>query len=110
MAAPKAIPYPHIVRNPDILAGEPTIAGTRIAVRNIVEAARHTRDIEEYGGPLCQDTGMSLSYRGMRSGPQFTPHNDASPNDRSNAKQRGRASLPRSSHACRPHDLRMAWP
>ncbi len=51
MAAPKAIPYPHIVRNPDILAGEPTIAGTRIAVRNIVEAARHTRDIEE----LCAD-------------------------------------------------------
>ncbi|MDQ2785467.1 MAG: DUF433 domain-containing protein [Chloroflexota bacterium] len=33
MAAPKAIPYSHIVRNPGILAGEPTIAGTRIAVR-----------------------------------------------------------------------------
>ncbi len=28
-------PYPHIVRNPDILAGEPTIVGTRIAVRNM---------------------------------------------------------------------------
>ncbi len=51
MVAPKVESYPHIVRNPDILAGEPTIAGTRIAVRNIVEAARYTRDIEE----LCAD-------------------------------------------------------
>ena len=41
MAAPKAVPYPHIVRNPEILAGEPTIAGTRIAVRNIIERARY---------------------------------------------------------------------
>ena len=40
MAAPKAVPYPHIVRNPEILAGEPTIRGTRIAVRKIVETAR----------------------------------------------------------------------
>jgi uncharacterized protein (DUF433 family) len=47
MAAPKAVPYPHIVRNPDILAGEPTIRGTRIAVRNIVEAARYTPNIED---------------------------------------------------------------
>ena len=47
MAAPKTVPYPHIVRNPDILAGEPTIAGTRIAVRNIIERRRYTRTIEE---------------------------------------------------------------
>lgn len=47
MAAPKSVPYLHIVRNPDILAGEPTIAGTRIAVRNIIERARYTRTIEE---------------------------------------------------------------
>ncbi len=47
MAAPKAMPYPHIVCNPDILAGEPTIAGTRIAVRNIIERARSTPVIEE---------------------------------------------------------------
>ena len=47
MAAPKATLYPHIVRNPEILAGEPTIRGTRIAVRNIVEAARYTPDIED---------------------------------------------------------------
>ncbi len=30
--------------------------------------------------------------------------------DWSTAKKRGRASVPRSSHVCRPHDLRMAWP
>lgn len=47
MAAPKAEPYPHIVRNPDILAGEPTIAGTRIAVRTLVVAVRYTPTIEE---------------------------------------------------------------
>jgi uncharacterized protein (DUF433 family) len=47
MAAPKAVPYPHIVRNPEILAGEPTIRGTRIAVRNIVVAIRYTPTIEE---------------------------------------------------------------
>lgn len=47
MAAPKAMPYPHIVRNPEILAGEPTIAGTRIAVRTLVVAIRFTPTIEE---------------------------------------------------------------
>ena len=47
MAAPKVVPYPHIVRNPDILAGEPTIAGTRIAVRTLVVAVRYTPTIEE---------------------------------------------------------------
>lgn len=51
MAAPKAAPYSHIIRNPDILGGERTIKGTRIAVRNIVEAARYTRNIEQ----LCED-------------------------------------------------------
>ncbi|MGI8858380.1 MAG: DUF433 domain-containing protein [Thermomicrobiales bacterium] len=50
MAAPKAIPYPHIVRNPEILAGEPTIAGTRIAVRNIIERSRYLPAIDE----LCE--------------------------------------------------------
>lgn len=50
MAVPKTERYPHIVRNPDILAGEPTIAGTRIAVRNIIERARYMPIIEE----LCE--------------------------------------------------------
>ena len=47
MAAPKIATYPHIVRNPDILAGEPTIAGTRIAVRNIIERMRYAPTIED---------------------------------------------------------------
>lgn len=47
MAAPKIATYPHIVRNPDILAGEPTIAGTRIAVRNIIERSRYVQAIED---------------------------------------------------------------
>ncbi len=50
MAAPKAMPYPHIVCNPDILAGEPTIAGSRISVRVIVQTACYARDtVELYG-------------------------------------------------------------
>jgi uncharacterized protein (DUF433 family) len=47
MAAPKAVPYPHIVRNPEILAGEPTIAGTRIAVRTLVVASQYLPTIGE---------------------------------------------------------------
>jgi uncharacterized protein (DUF433 family) len=47
MAAPKPVPYPHIVRNPAILAGEPTIAGTRIAVRTLVVARRFLPTLEE---------------------------------------------------------------
>ena len=50
MAAPKAVPYPHIVRNPEILAGEPTIAGTRIAVRTLVVAVRYAPTFEELLG------------------------------------------------------------
>jgi uncharacterized protein (DUF433 family) len=47
MAAPKAVPYPHIVRNPEILAGEPTIRGTCIAVRNSIERAHYLPTIGE---------------------------------------------------------------
>jgi uncharacterized protein (DUF433 family) len=47
VAAPKPEPYPHIVRNPAILAGEPTIAGTRIAVRTLVVARRFMPTIGE---------------------------------------------------------------
>ncbi len=47
MAVPNITPYPHIIRNPDILVGEPTIAGTRIAVRTIVVAARYTPKIDD---------------------------------------------------------------
>ena len=47
MAAPKAVPYSHIVRNLEILADEPTIAGTRFAGRNVVVAFRYTSTIEE---------------------------------------------------------------
>jgi uncharacterized protein (DUF433 family) len=36
-----------IVRNPRILSGEPTLEGTRIAVRTIVEADRHIGSIDE---------------------------------------------------------------
>ncbi len=50
MAAPKTMPYPHIVRNPGTHAGEPTVAGSRIAVRVIVETARYARSKDELYG------------------------------------------------------------
>jgi uncharacterized protein (DUF433 family) len=36
-----------VVRNPRILSGEPTLEGTRIAVRTIVEARRHIGSTEK---------------------------------------------------------------
>ena len=50
MAAPKTVPYPHIVRRPDVHAGEPVVAGSRIAVRVIVETARYARSRDELYG------------------------------------------------------------
>ncbi|MGH2355765.1 MAG: DUF433 domain-containing protein [Chloroflexota bacterium] len=37
--------YPHIVRNPKILGGEPSVRGTRIPVRSLVTSLRR------YGTP-----------------------------------------------------------
>lgn len=50
MAAPKVESYPHIVRRPDVHSGEPTVAGSRIAVRVIVETARYSRNKAELYG------------------------------------------------------------
>ncbi|MGI8687747.1 MAG: DUF433 domain-containing protein [Thermomicrobiales bacterium] len=50
MAAPKTDPYPHIVRSPEILEGEPRVVGSRIAVRMIVQTARYSRDTAELYG------------------------------------------------------------
>lgn len=36
------IAYPHIVNRPDVPDGEPVIAGSRVAVRVIVQTAQHT--------------------------------------------------------------------
>ena len=36
-----------VVRNPRILGGEPTMEGTRVPVRTIVEATRYAKDIDD---------------------------------------------------------------
>jgi uncharacterized protein (DUF433 family) len=36
-----------VVRNPRILAGEPTLEGTRVPVRSIVEATRLAMNVDE---------------------------------------------------------------
>ena len=83
MAAPQAAPYPHIVRNPEILAGEPTIAGTHIAVRNIVEAARYTPKIDDLLGDYPHLTQEEIEeafafYRDHRAGiDRYMAENDA---------------------------------
>lgn len=45
MAQAQPVPFPRIVRNPSVLGGEPTVAGTRIAVRIIVVTLRQDMDI-----------------------------------------------------------------
>lgn len=40
MAVPKSARVPRIVRDPRVLGGEPTIAGTRVPVRAVVVAFR----------------------------------------------------------------------
>ena len=48
-----ALPYQRqssarrVVRNPRILGGEPTLEGTRVSVRTIVEATRYVGDIDK---------------------------------------------------------------
>jgi uncharacterized protein (DUF433 family) len=52
MAQPQPVAFPRIVRNPRILGGEPTVAGTRVSVRIIVQAYQDTPDfammLEDY--------------------------------------------------------------
>ena len=50
MAVSQPQPSAHIVRNPQILGGEPTIAGTRVPVRSIVIAWEQYHDIHR----LCR--------------------------------------------------------
>ncbi len=38
--------YSHIVRNPEILGGEPVVAGTRLPVRAVVLTNRHAPNAE----------------------------------------------------------------
>jgi uncharacterized protein (DUF433 family) len=45
MAQPQPVSFPRIVRKPGIVGGEPTVAGTRISVRIIVQAYQQEPDI-----------------------------------------------------------------
>ena len=47
MAAPQLKEFPNIVRRPGVVGGEPTVIGTRIAVRHIVAAMRYRVSVEE---------------------------------------------------------------
>lgn len=46
MAQPRPVSFPRIVRNPLILSGEPTVAGTRVSVRIIVQAYEQDPNID----------------------------------------------------------------
>jgi uncharacterized protein (DUF433 family) len=45
MAIEHSVDFPHIVRDPRIQGGEPTVEGTRVPVRALVVAHRFTPDI-----------------------------------------------------------------
>jgi len=50
MAKPRVLSFTQIVRNPQILEGEPTVKGTRVPVRAVVELSR----LYPSTGRLCQ--------------------------------------------------------
>jgi uncharacterized protein (DUF433 family) len=52
--------YSHIVRRPDILEGEPTVAGTRVPVRAIVLYFRIYRDLDRLGHAFPMLTRAAL--------------------------------------------------
>ncbi|HEY7062004.1 MAG TPA: DUF433 domain-containing protein [Chloroflexota bacterium] len=45
MALPQPVQFPHVVRDPRILGGEPTVKGTRVPVRAIVLFLRYNGDL-----------------------------------------------------------------
>lgn len=47
MAAPHLKEFPHIVRRPGVVGGEPTVIGTRLAVRHIVQAVQFAESVEQ---------------------------------------------------------------
>lgn len=52
-----------VVRNPRILGGEPTLEGTRVPVRTIVEATRYIGPIDEIvsGYPMLDHTSVEIA-------------------------------------------------
>ena len=57
-------PWPRrVVRNPRILGGEPTLEGTRVPVRTIVEATRYIGSVEEIvkGYPMLDGTSVEVA-------------------------------------------------
>jgi uncharacterized protein (DUF433 family) len=76
MAKPSTVRFPHIVRNPRILDGEPTVAGTRVPVRAIVELSRLYPDVTR----LCQAFPMldaSLIEEALAYYAKHTPEIDS---------------------------------
>ena len=47
MTTPPHTTFPHIVRDPEIVGGEPTIKGTRIPVRSVAIVYDRSKSIEE---------------------------------------------------------------
>ncbi len=45
--APERTEHPHIIRDPEVLGGEPTIDGTRTSVRHVVLLYRAGQEPEE---------------------------------------------------------------
>lgn len=52
-----------VVRNPRILGGEPTLEGTRVPVRTVVEATRYIGPIDEIvkGYPMLDRTSVEVA-------------------------------------------------
>jgi uncharacterized protein (DUF433 family) len=66
MAVPRPVQFPHIVRDPGIVGGEPTVKGTRIPVRAIVLFLRHngtlTHTFEAFPRLTPSDVEQALAF------------------------------------------------
>lgn len=60
MATRSRAAFPHIVRNPEIVGGEPIIKGTRIPVRSVVILYQLYNDMDRLGEAFPTATRVSL--------------------------------------------------
>lgn len=63
--------YPHIVADPEILAGEPVVEGSRVPARLLIEQVASGESIEEVAhanGVTVEDVRAALEYGAQRVG------------------------------------------
>ncbi len=76
--------YPHIVADPDILAGKPIIEGTQVPVSTLVAASAGGNSLDEVAhahGVTVDDVRAALEFAAQRAGEAAPPDKMAVPAD-----------------------------